>query len=1370
MAIDLEFKGIGTELLETLTEAAERTAKLRAEVSATAEAQTKGVATAVNAQQKYVQGLDAVISAVTKIGSQQSGVNKLSQDTDKATTSAKGLTVALTEAERTAFAGLIEQAKELLQTQHNITAAVTEEDQAVAALLVKMGALSQEEADLVVQAQAVTRAFADQGVSVDGVTKEIAKQGEGLRSNVGLLTQAQARIDEARNKLGTASSVEEIGKINDQIAEATAAYNVLATASERASNAADQGLTEQIGLLAQLESRIDLLNQKLDSAQTPEAIAIINDELAAASEEYERVATASQQSGAIQAQALRQPLGIIDQLRSRIALLEQKKATLVDPKAVAQVNQQIKEVQKRLQDIDGAGTGGGIESLRAQFMQAKNEAAAMVTEFGRFSPEAQAALQKAANLKDELGDLNATLDALNPDAKFQAFGQTLTALAGGFQAVQGAVGLLGKENEDVQAGLLKIQQVAAVTQGLQTFFGNFSDGLKNIRAVLGLTTVAQVQNTAATEADTVAKTAQATATTAVGTASVGSVTGIRAFTAALIASPFAPVILALTGLAAAFALVSDEEEKATQSHEDYLKSLQGDFELRSGEINLRNAQRLQQIEEDRAQRNAEVSAGKRKDAEMTAQELEAQRIALKKIDDATIQNIRARLAAEEASAKELERQVNNLDKLSEAERQRLTNALSLEDDATGNDIIKAFNAVADGFANSARAAVAQITEIETGSLAKSNDRKDKQIQDQADLAAKVKDIREKLADSIEQIEKQLQDRLKALQLEQADPGERLNLERAAAQEELSILELKLRRELALREVAAARLIGLSEKQKESLADSVIAQGGGQFDPAQLQAFAQARLLIEKKYLDDVVALQQQNDKTLSELVTDRNEREQKELEATLIERAEKLRLAGATEAEIEADAQRKRADLGKGQAQRSRDIEEEIAIARVEAIKEGGDLSADAQREAELKILAIKLAARQADLAALGDAQDEETRKRRAELEKMISSLQGAIKVTAAQREPLDMFDLLGIKFDDDKQKQAVSDAVNNVIALVEQSIAAQQAEVDAQISATDELIADRERRGDSLEQQLDREIELAKLGLANNVDSVRAQIAENDKAIAADKAQKARLIEEKKRLARQQLAIDAATQASALITTGANLLANESLKGIVGVIAGIGFFASVFAAFAALKARAAAINSGAGPNFRKGGGMGAGMLEGPYHEQGGLGIYNERTGERVGEAEGDEAAIYFVRREHAKKSLPMLKAINDNDLTTVARLALKELNRSERVEVYGMERTDHASQAVRELMETRHVTLSRERVQEAVELKHTHENRTTITHKLDNDRLLQEVKSLRKDVQGFKDQERRFGETTVEHRPDGSRIERRPGIVKVVRKAKPKV
>ena len=149
MAIDLEFKGIGTELLATLEEAADRTARLRAEVNATAEAQTKGVATAVNAQQKYVQGLDAVLSAVTKIGSQQSGVNKLSQDTDKATTSAKGLTVALTEAERTAFAGLIEQAKELLATQHGINAAVSEEDQAVAALLVKMGALSQEEADLV---------------------------------------------------------------------------------------------------------------------------------------------------------------------------------------------------------------------------------------------------------------------------------------------------------------------------------------------------------------------------------------------------------------------------------------------------------------------------------------------------------------------------------------------------------------------------------------------------------------------------------------------------------------------------------------------------------------------------------------------------------------------------------------------------------------------------------------------------------------------------------------------------------------------------------------------------------------------------------------------------------------------------------------------------------------------------------------------------------------------------------------------------------------------------------------------------------------------------------------------------------------------
>jgi hypothetical protein len=61
-------------------------------------------------------------------------------------------------------------------------------------------------------------------------------------------------------------------------------------------------------------------------------------------------------------------------------------------------------------------------------------------------PISQAA-RKAAELKDRIGDAKALTDAFNPDAKFKSFTATLSGVAGGFFAVQGAMVVVGAEVE-----------------------------------------------------------------------------------------------------------------------------------------------------------------------------------------------------------------------------------------------------------------------------------------------------------------------------------------------------------------------------------------------------------------------------------------------------------------------------------------------------------------------------------------------------------------------------------------------------------------------------------------------------------------------------------------------------------------------------------------------------------------------------------------------------------------------------------------------------------------------------------------------------------------------------------------------------------
>jgi len=52
--------------------------------------------------------------------------------------------------------------------------------------------------------------------------------------------------------------------------------------------------------------------------------------------------------------------------------------------------------------------------------------------------KARAAAKRASELKDRIGDAKALTDAFNPDAKFKALTASLSGVAGGFAAAQGA--------------------------------------------------------------------------------------------------------------------------------------------------------------------------------------------------------------------------------------------------------------------------------------------------------------------------------------------------------------------------------------------------------------------------------------------------------------------------------------------------------------------------------------------------------------------------------------------------------------------------------------------------------------------------------------------------------------------------------------------------------------------------------------------------------------------------------------------------------------------------------------------------------------------------------------------------------------------
>lgn len=185
-------------------------------------------------------------------------------------------------------------------------------------------------------------------------------------------------------------------------------------------------------------------------------------------------------------------------------------------------------------------TGEAVGSLRKQLKEAQADVTTLSDKFGATSEQAVAAAKRAADLRDRIGDAKALTDAFNPDRKFQAFASALQGVVGGFTAVQGALGLVGVESEDVQKTLLKVQSAMALSQGINSVL-EARDSFKNLGAVIQSTAIFQKANNAAT---TIAIALQR----AFGVATVQTSAAFRVLKGAIAATGIGLLVVGLTTL------------------------------------------------------------------------------------------------------------------------------------------------------------------------------------------------------------------------------------------------------------------------------------------------------------------------------------------------------------------------------------------------------------------------------------------------------------------------------------------------------------------------------------------------------------------------------------------------------------------------------------------------------------------------------------------------------------------------------------------------------------------------------------------------------------------------------------------------------
>jgi hypothetical protein len=206
-----------------------------------------------------------------------------------------------------------------------------------------------------------------------------------------------------------------------------------------------------------------------------------------------------------------------------------------------------------------------VGSLKKQLREAQNEVSALSDKFGATSKEAIEAAKRAAELRDRIGDARALTEAFNPDAKFKALSASLSGVAGGFAAVQGAIGLFGTESKELEKQLLRVQSALALSQGLQSI-GESIDSFKQLGAVIQSTTIF-------TRANALANTATAATMTALGIAVDTTSVSFRVLKTAIAATGIGLAVIAIGELISAISNYTSAADKAKESQDKLNESI-----------------------------------------------------------------------------------------------------------------------------------------------------------------------------------------------------------------------------------------------------------------------------------------------------------------------------------------------------------------------------------------------------------------------------------------------------------------------------------------------------------------------------------------------------------------------------------------------------------------------------------------------------------------------------------------------------------------------------------------------------------------------------------------------------------------------------
>ena len=291
-------------------------------------------------------------------------------------------------------------------------------------------------------------------------------------------------------------------------------------------------------------------------------------------------------------------------------------------------------------------------------------------------------------------------------------------------------------------------------------------------------------------------------------------------------------------------------------------------------------------------------------------------------------------------------------------------------------------------------------------------------------------------------------------------------------------------------------------------------------------------------------------------------------------------------------------------------------------------------------------------LALIGDGDANQTELIKNQIAKLRAQLDGlsigpAAKEAPKKKSAQTLADLFGI---DDEFKDLFNKSISQLEEGLNRLTDARVEAAQAAVKAADDEIDAAERKVDKAQEALDREIEIAQLGFASDVDLRNQQLAQAEAQEALAKTQREKALAEQKKAQKLQLVSDATAQASNIAVSVSNLIKSWStLPFGLGLLAAFAQAASIIALFGGIKAKSRAIAAQAKHGIT--GEIGEkGIVAGPSHDNGGVPLEVE-GGEFVYQ---DGKQISVVKKSATKTHFDLLQAINRDDRPSMLRYVEK--------------------------------------------------------------------------------------------------------------------